>query len=103
MPTLDIQTGLQSVFIENPGKAIIARVVREMLWKKLGHTIPESEFQREFIHFRDTFQYEGKRVLHVINNSVHRYILTDNRYHIGNHNTVLKKEINRRQRRIIAI
>jgi len=101
MPTLRIQTALKDVFIDNCKCAMITRTIKAHLWKKLGYEIPDREFQDEFMHFRETFEYDGMRICHIIPNSVHRYILTDNRYHILNHNHNLKKEINRRKKRII--
>lgn len=93
------QQGLAEVFTEWIKCPLTGQQVRQKLYQKLKHSIPESEFKREFLIFRDTFSFKGMKVLHIIEGSIHRYVLTDNRFHVGNHNRHLNREIKNRLKR----
>lgn len=96
------QEALARVFIDHIKQPIVAYMVRKHLYDVMKHSIPEAEFKREFLAFRDTFVYNGMKVLHLVEGSVHRYVLSDNKYHISNHNKHLSREIKNRQQRIFS-
>lgn len=100
---METQDGLSKVFIDHIKEPIVAHMVRKYLYEVMKHSIPESEFKREFLAFRESFTYEGMKVLHLREGSVHRYVLTDNRFHVANHNRTLNKEIKNRQKRKVEL
>ena len=89
------------VFTSNSGKWFSSQKLRIELAKELGYYPIEAEFKREFLHIRDTFQFEGKKILKFMEFGAWRYALSDNKYLVNKHDLHLKKANKRSDRRMV--
>ncbi len=93
---------LANIFKTHSGKWLTSKKVRDLMYQECGFELPCSEFQRVFLEFRDQFEYEGKRVLHIKINGLHKYSLSNNKYFILKHNLLLNREQAIREKRKIT-
>lgn len=99
---MTVQESLAVIFKNHTNVWLTTKKIKSKL-KMYGHDLVPSNFNKEFIEFRESFVLDDKKVLKVKMLKHWVYVLSSDKRLIFKHNSHLSREISKRKKRIINV